>query len=68
MPQIPSNMQILETFAEFALRQENGEVMFPTAVMQKVSSTQWGETDKVTYIELRLRFHVVFSKTCTKLW
>ena len=55
----------LKTFTEFAPRQESGEVMFLTARMQKVSSVQWGETDKVTYIELR--FHVIFSKDLHKI-
>ena len=61
-------MQRTLTKIAWNIKHELGPVMFLTAVMQKVSGAQWGETDKVTYIGLRLRFHVVFSKIWHKMW
>ena len=34
----------------------------PNCSDTKSSNVQWGETDKVTYIKLRLRFRVVFFR------
>ena len=55
-------MQIFKTFAKCVSKQELRQAISQTAVMQKVSGAHWGETDKVTYIGLRLHFHVMFSK------
>ena len=61
MPFIPffflnSDTRIYRTILKLAA----GEVISLTAAMQAFS-VQWGETDKVTYIQLRSRLHVVFS-------
>ena len=61
MPFIPffffnSDTRIYRTILKLAA----GEVISLTTAMQ-ASSVQWGETDKVTYIQLRSRLHVVFS-------
>ena len=53
---ITSDTRICRTFVKLAA----GEVILLTAAMQTFG-TQWGETDKVTHIQLHLRLHVVFS-------
>ena len=51
-----SDMRICRTFVKLAA----GEVIPLTAGMQTFSA-QWGETNKVTHIQLHLRLHVVLS-------
>ena len=43
------------------LKRECSTGNFPDCSDAKSVSAQWGKTDTVTYIELRLRFHVIFS-------
>ena len=58
-----SDMRIRRTFLKLAA----GEVIPLTAAMQTFGA-QWGETDKVTYIQLRSRLHVIFSGYKCNFW